>query len=44
MSHGVFVWSAYGVMLLAMGGEVLILVVRRRALRRRKSSERAIHS
>ena len=39
MSHGIYVWSAYGVMLLMMCGEVLVLVLRRKALRRRKSSE-----
>jgi heme exporter protein CcmD len=38
MSHGVYVWVAYGVMLLVMCGEVLVLVLRRRTLRRRKSS------
>jgi len=41
MSHGFFVWIAYGVMLLVMGGEVLTLALRRRALRQRKSSARA---
>jgi heme exporter protein CcmD len=41
MNHGFYVWSAYGVMLLAMCGEVLVLVLRRRTLRRRRSSERA---
>jgi heme exporter protein CcmD len=44
MNHGIYVWSAYGVMLLAMGGEVLVLVLQRRALRRRKQTERATHS
>jgi heme exporter protein CcmD len=39
MSHGFYVWVAYGVMLLAMCGEVLVLVLRRRVLRQRKSSE-----
>jgi|KBSMisStaDraftv2_1062788.scaffolds.fasta_scaffold883470_2 heme exporter protein CcmD len=41
MSHGFYVWLAYGVMLLVMSGEVLVLALRRRALRQRKSSERA---
>jgi heme exporter protein CcmD len=40
MSHGVYVWGAYGVMLLVMCGEVLVLFLRRRTLRQRKSSER----
>ena len=39
MTHGIYVWSAYGVMLLAMCGEVLVVVLRWRALRRRKSTE-----
>jgi heme exporter protein CcmD len=39
MSHGVYVWVAYGVMLLVMCGEVLVLVLRRRALRQRSSSD-----
>lgn len=44
MNHGLYVWSAYGVMLVAMGGEVLVLVLRRRSLRRRKTSAKATHS
>jgi heme exporter protein CcmD len=39
MSPGIYVWVAYGVMLLVMFGEVLVLVLRRRALRQRRSSE-----
>jgi heme exporter protein CcmD len=39
MSPVVYVWGAYGVMLLVMCGEVLVLVLRRRGLRRRRSSE-----
>jgi heme exporter protein CcmD len=39
MSHGFYVWIAYGAMLLVMCGEVLVLVLRRRVLRQRKSSE-----
>lgn len=44
MSPGIYVWIAYGVMLLVMCGEVLVLVLRRRALRLRKSSERTAQS
>jgi heme exporter protein CcmD len=44
MSPRIYVWIAYGAMLLVMCGEVLVLVLRRRALRLRKSSERTAHS
>ena len=33
MSHGFYVWSAYGVVLLVMGGEVLALMRKRKSLR-----------
>jgi len=39
MSHAFYVWIAYGVMLLVMCGEVLVLVLRRRAHRQRRLSE-----
>jgi len=39
MSHGAYVWVAYGVALLVMCGEVLVLALRRRTLRHRKSPE-----
>jgi heme exporter protein CcmD len=44
MSHGFYVWGSYGVMLLVMCGEVLALVLRRRAQRQRKSSEGPVRS
>lgn len=44
MNHGFYVWVAYGVTLLVLCGEVLALVLRRRTLRQRKSSEREARS
>lgn len=44
MSHGFYVWGAYGVTLLVMCGEVLVLFLRRRTLRHRKSPERETRS
>jgi heme exporter protein CcmD len=40
MSHGFYVGVAYGLVLLVMGVEVLILLRRRRLLRQRKPFER----
>jgi len=40
MSHGFYVWVAYGLVLLVMGGEVLALRRRRRLHRNRKPFER----
>jgi heme exporter protein CcmD len=39
MSQAFYVWLAYSLMLLAMCGEVLVLVLRQRALRQRRLSE-----
>ena len=39
MSQAFYVWLAYSLMLLVMCGEVLVLVLRQRALRQRRLSE-----
>jgi heme exporter protein CcmD len=44
MSHSSYVWVAYGVVLLVMGGEVLALLLKRKSLRHRKSLERETRS
>ena len=44
MSHGVYVWVAYGIVLLVMGAEVLVLLLKRKSLRHRKSLERETRS
>jgi len=42
MNPAFYVWGSYGLALLAMCGEVLALVRRRRAVRHAKSTERVM--
>ena len=44
MSHGFYVWTAYGVVLLVMGVEVLALLRKRRSLRQPKGGNPEVRS